>query len=125
MRKNKGKSEEKNIRASFRAIHFYFGPGLAEGGGVGVRGLAGVRRDGICCYFGLTFDTFSLLMLGTNDLSRINPVFILCIRRLSFELAISRRDFFSNEALSSGDSDTSADRLSKSDIFQKFPIRVR
>ena len=50
--------------------------------------------------FQLTFDTFSFEIDGTRDFNRKKPVLIDCIRRLSFELAISRRVFLSRAFLS-------------------------
>ena len=50
--------------------------------------------------FQLTFDTFSFEIDGTSDFNRKKPVLIDCIRRLSFEFAISRRVFLSSAFLS-------------------------
>ena len=50
--------------------------------------------------FQLTFDTFSFEIDGTSAFNRKKPVLIDCIRRLSFEFAISRRVFLSSAFLS-------------------------
>ena len=43
-------------------------------------------------YWGLTLLSFSPSWCGKSVRKLWNPAFILCIRRLSFELAISRRN---------------------------------